>query len=46
MRGYDPLDLDPAAQIRFAGVLIMVVGYRSDGWAASRAGRRRLVAGR
>ena len=45
-RGYHPLDLDPAAQIRFAGVLIVVVCYRSDGWTASRAGRRRLVAGR
>ena len=45
-RGYHPLDLDPAAQIRFAGVLIMVVCYRSDGWTVSRAGRRRLVAGR
>ena len=40
------MDLDPAAQIRFAGVLIMVVCYRSDGWTVSRAGRRRLVAGR
>ena len=45
-RGYHPLDLDPAAQIRFAGVLIVVVCYRSDGWTVSRAGRRRLVAGR
>ena len=44
-RGYHPLDLDPAAQIRFAGVLIVVVCYRSDGWTASRrtaaSGRRK-----
>ena len=45
MHGSDPLDYDPAAQIRTTGVLIVVVGYRSDGWAASRTGRWRLVAG-